>query len=198
MDLLALDVEYAHFQRADGSLLIKPAEVCVVDQHGQAVYRSFCHPGVKLSNGFKFRGGVQEADWLEAPPLQVVAADVRKCIAGKVLVGHGLNKDLAALRLSHPKRLQRDTITYPPFRGPGGQAKRLRELAVELLQREIQSGRHDAGEDAIAAMDLYLKYIHNAPEYMGYQDMVSHYLQQYLQPHQTATANGFRAVVDKR
>jgi hypothetical protein len=44
----------------------------------------------------------------------VVAALQQQC-AGKMLLGHGLAKDLAALRMSHPQHLLFDTMTHPAF-----------------------------------------------------------------------------------
>jgi hypothetical protein len=40
---------------------------------------------------------------------------VKKIIKNKILVGHGLKNDLNVLRISHPKKMIRDTAYYPIF-----------------------------------------------------------------------------------
>ncbi|BDA46447.1 hypothetical protein COCOBI_08-5400 [Coccomyxa sp. Obi] len=40
-----------------------------------------------------------------------------------------------------------------------GHARKLKSLAADLLGKKIQVHRHSAKEDAMAAMQLYLKYI---------------------------------------
>lgn len=59
---------------------------------------------------WRFIGGVRPAQWEAAPPLTAVRAQLAELIAGRVLVGHNLPKDLATLGLEHPKSLQRDTM----------------------------------------------------------------------------------------
>ena len=132
-------------------------------------------------------GGVRPRKWLCSPPLPIVAPGVAAAIEGRLLVGHGLQKDLASLGLAHPPRLIRDTMTYAPFQARG-HARRLKALAAELLGSTIQAGRHSAKwvpvflakdcsaprhsvgyrlmgvhnlcrEDAVAAMQLYLAHI---------------------------------------
>ena len=58
-------------------------------------------------------------------------------------MGHGLQKDLQSLGLSHPPQLTRDTMTYAPFQARG-HARKLKALAAELLGSTIQAGRHRA------------------------------------------------------
>ena len=88
-------------------------------------------------------GGVRPRKWLGSPPLPAVAPRVAAAIEGQLLVGHGLQKDLQSLGLSHPPRLIRDTMTYAPFQARG-HARRLKALAAELLGSTIQAGRHSA------------------------------------------------------
>jgi RNA exonuclease 4 len=47
--------------------------------------------------------------------LEVVRSQVAALLKGKILIGHGLEVDLAALGLSHPWCDVRDTATYPPY-----------------------------------------------------------------------------------
>lgn len=71
-----------------------------------------------------------------------------------ILVGHSLNSDLNALKLTHPYLI--DTgILYPHPRGPPYRQS-LKWLAQKYLSSEIQKGSkgHDSVEDARACLDL--------------------------------------------
>jgi len=73
-----------------------------------------------------------------------------------ILIGHSLNSDLTALKLTHP--FVADTsILYPHPRGPPMKSS-LKWLAQKYLNREIQKGHgtkgHDSVEDAKACLDL--------------------------------------------
>ena len=73
-----------------------------------------------------------------------------------VLVGHSLDSDLKALKITHPFIVD-TSILYPHPRGPPLKSS-LKWLAQKYLSREIQkghgSGGHDSVEDARASMDL--------------------------------------------
>ena len=74
-----------------------------------------------------------------------------------ILVGHSLENDLMALRISH--NLIIDTaVLYKFDRGPRCIKIALRVLAKKYLSREIQNtgSGHDSVEDARAALDLAL------------------------------------------
>ena len=67
------------------------------------------------------------------------------CSSGCLLIGYGLNKDLLALGLDHPKSLQRDLIKYKKFQSKrGGQAHKLQHVTEKFLGRCIQAGKHSA------------------------------------------------------
>ncbi|KAF2035746.1 RNA exonuclease 4 [Setomelanomma holmii] len=71
-----------------------------------------------------------------------------------ILVGHSLNSDLNALKLTHPFLI--DTgILFPHPRGPPYKQS-LKWLAQKYLHREVQKGSkgHDSVEDARTALDL--------------------------------------------
>ncbi|KAK2748776.1 hypothetical protein FQN57_000357 [Myotisia sp. PD_48] len=71
-----------------------------------------------------------------------------------ILVGHSLNSDLTALKLTHPFIID-TTIIYPHPRGPPLKPS-LKWLSQKYLGREIQKGDngHDSVEDAKAVLDL--------------------------------------------
>lgn len=185
--VMAIDVECTHIctspwtdaggVRHGSRRLQLPAEVCLVDHTGAAVLRTFCNPLTEAhAGGWRHTSGVPPADWAAAPPLSAVRAQLAALIRGAPLVGHNLGKDLAVLQLTHPLPLQRDTMRYAALQGPGGQGRSLRELAAKKLGRKIQRlARHDPQEDAVAALDLYLRFAHFDPDLMGYDDLVEHY-----------------------
>jgi RNA exonuclease 4 len=90
---------------------------------------------------------------------------VAERLTGKILVGHALKNDLAALQLSHPWHLIRDTAKYEPFMKKLDNndenavlwPRKLKELTHEKLKRTIQpyGTAHCPVEDAVAALQLY-------------------------------------------
>ncbi|KAI3776755.1 hypothetical protein L1987_46544 [Smallanthus sonchifolius] len=82
-----------------------------------------------------------------------------------ILVGHSLENDLSALKVSHS--LVIDTaVLYKNSRG-GPYKIALRVLTRKFLSREIQDSRngHDSIEDAKAAMDLAFLKIKHGPDF---------------------------------
>lgn len=68
-----------------------------------------------------------------------------------ILIGHGLENDLNAMRLIHHKVVD-TSILYPVF-NPTYKSS-LKDLTFKYLSRAIQGGEHDSAEDAIASMDI--------------------------------------------
>jgi RNA exonuclease 1 len=77
-----------------------------------------------------------------------------------ILIGHSLNSDLTALKLTHPFIID-TALIYPHPRGPPLKSS-LKWLAQKYLNREIQKGHgttgpgagHDSIEDARTCLDL--------------------------------------------
>ncbi|KAI0388326.1 hypothetical protein F5Y17DRAFT_453279 [Xylariaceae sp. FL0594] len=71
-----------------------------------------------------------------------------------ILIGHSLESDLKALRLTHPYIVD-TALLFPHSRGPPLKNS-LKFLAQRFLKRDIQSrsGGHDSIEDALACLDL--------------------------------------------
>lgn len=112
--LVALDVEYTHLRLAGGGRHVSlPAEVCAVDAEGRVLLYEHCNPLEQLPEQQRRRwshvGGAPPALWQHAPPLSEVRARLAALLRGRILVGHHLRKDLAALGLGHPAEATRDT-----------------------------------------------------------------------------------------
>lgn len=84
-----------------------------------------------------------------------------------ILVGHSLNSDLHALKMTHPFIID-TSILYPHPRGPPMKSS-LKWLAQKYLSREIQKGHgtngHDSIEDARACLDLVKMKCERGPQW---------------------------------
>ena len=88
-----------------------------------------------------------------------------------VLIGHSLNADLTALKLTHPFVID-TALLYPHPRGPPLKSS-LKWLAQRYLTREIQRGHgttgpgagHDSIEDARACLDLLKQKCEKGPQW---------------------------------
>ena len=84
-----------------------------------------------------------------------------------ILIGHSLNADLAALKLTHPYIID-TTLLYPHPRGLPLKSS-LRWLAKKYLMREIQQSHgstgHDSVEDARATLDLVKQKCEKGPRW---------------------------------
>jgi hypothetical protein len=58
---------------------------------------------------------VPPAAWAAAPALPEVATQLQQLAGGRLLLGHGLAKDMAALGMRHPQHLMFDTMTHAAF-----------------------------------------------------------------------------------
>lgn len=70
-----------------------------------------------------------------------------------ILIGHGLENDMNALRLIHSHIID-TSILYPKFESTPTSRKSLKDLTFKYLSRNIQVGDHDSAEDSIAAIEI--------------------------------------------
>lgn len=75
-----------------------------------------------------------------------------------VLVGHGLENDMNAMRLIHPKIVD-TAVLFPRHKATPTFRLALKQLAFQYLGRNIQIGEHDSGEDSLAAIDVTKHFI---------------------------------------
>jgi len=166
------------------------AWVAAVDRRGGLLLDSHCRPD--LPPGARCIGGVRPEDYAAAPPAGRVAEQVAQLLRGRLLVGHGLAKDLAALGLGGaPGLCQYDTMAFPPFQNAAGNARSLAALAAQHLQvRQLQApGRpHDPRVDAAAAMRLYVLLVE--PARLTYEQTVAVMTAQMLAAAGTADRAG--------
>jgi len=158
---IALDCEMVGIG-ADPSSTSLLARVSLVNYHGEQLYDSYVQPstGEEITDYRTHVSGIRPEHLVAtvARPFAEVQTAVATLLDGKVLVGHALRNDLAALMLGHPKRDIRDTARYPGYRKlAGGKTPSLRKLAREVLGQRIQEGEHSSVVDARVAMELFVR-----------------------------------------
>ena len=116
---------------------------------------------------------------------------VRKFINHDViLIGHGLENDLKALKLTHPYCAD-TSILYDSFKGrPFKPALRIlsRNLLKRVIQHQSKVG-HDSAEDARAALDLFKLKVQRGPDFGRFgkgTELVSDRLHKYNPPKSSA------------
>lgn len=158
VDVVAMDCEMIYT-----SLGTEVARATLVDGTGRVLLDQLCLPKGEVWDFATRYSGISSLedvhptfDQLREMILQVIGYNT-------VLLVHGGENDMAALRLLHD-RIVDTAIIYTHPRGPPFRYA-LRDLAKSHLSREIQSGGgkegvgHSSLEDSIATLDLVLKKI---------------------------------------
>ncbi|XP_062060891.1 apoptosis-enhancing nuclease isoform X1 [Lepus europaeus] len=137
------------------------ARCSVVSYHGDVLYDKYIRPEMPITDYRTRWSGVTRQHMRKAIPFKEAQKEILKLLKGKVVVGHALHNDFQALKYVHPRSQTRDTTYVPSLLSqPSLHARArvsLKDLALQLLHRRIQVGRHghSSVEDATAAMELY-------------------------------------------
>ncbi|XP_032956250.1 apoptosis-enhancing nuclease isoform X2 [Rhinolophus ferrumequinum] len=137
------------------------ARCSVVSYHGDVLYDKYVRPEMPVVDYRTRWSGITRQHMRKAIPFQVAQKEILKLLKGKVVVGHALHNDFRALKYVHPRSQTRDTTSVPNLLSQPGLHTRarvsLKELALQLLHKRIQVGRHghSSVEDAMTAMELY-------------------------------------------
>ncbi|KAI2472439.1 ribonuclease H-like domain-containing protein [Annulohypoxylon bovei var. microspora] len=134
------------------------ARVSAVDFHGRQVYDSFVRPRERVTDWRTAITGITPRVLGAAREFDAVQGAVADLLRDRIVVGHDIRHDLAALQLTHPSGAVRDTARFAGYRKYGhGPKPALRVLAREVLGLEIQTGHHSSVEDARVTMLLFRK-----------------------------------------
>src|SRR5436190_8611325 len=134
------------------------ARVSIVNYYGNVLFDTFVSPTQRVTDWRTKYSGIRPADVLNSegiPPMtvlivaksfDVVQKEVMELLKDRVIIGHALKGDLAALKLSHPRHAIRDTSSYEPFRTKygSGRAPSLKKVVQGELGVDIQISEHDS------------------------------------------------------
>lgn len=138
-------------------------KVGLVGVDGLTVFESFVLPQNQILDYNTAYSGVSEKDLKGVSmTLQDVQSYMLKLLNKEsILVGHGLENDLKALRLIHYNIV--DTSVAFPHKHSKYHKKSLKSIAQEILHKEIQTSSkgHNCIEDARTCMELMLHKIHS-------------------------------------
>lgn len=137
------------------------ARISIVNFYGTIILDTFVATDRPVTDYRTWVSGITPGNLKKAPTLEFVQTKVKKIIEGRILVGHDIQHDLKALKLSHPSQNQRDTAHYKPFYLENNSQKpSLKKLVKEHLGLDFQDGSHSSIEDALATLAIYRKFRH--------------------------------------
>lgn len=132
------------------------ARVCIIDESGEILFDTFCYQDPNDVLDYRTHiSGITHKDLEHAPPFDQIRQQVLDMIQDGCVIGHSIDNDLRALRITLPPEQIIDVADIPMFRA-GKNRRKLKDLAKEYVGIEIQQGNHNPIEDARAALQLAL------------------------------------------
>ncbi|RFU34306.1 hypothetical protein B7463_g1984, partial [Scytalidium lignicola] len=157
-EILAMDCEMCKTDSNEFSL----TRISIVRWDGSVVLDELVKPEKPIIDYLTMYSGITEAMLANVTTtLQDIQKKLLEILHPRtILLGHSLNSDLTALKLTHPYIID-TALLYPHPRGPPLKSS-LKWLAQKYLSREIQKGHgtkgpgagHDSIEDAKTCLDL--------------------------------------------
>nr|CAI5860222.1 unnamed protein product [Callosobruchus analis] len=148
----ALDCEMCYTVRG-----LELTKVTVVGIDGRLVYDTYVKPDLEIVDYNTRFSGITAKDMKRAQTknLREVQNDLMGFInANTILIGHGLENDLRALKIVHYFIVD-TAYSFPHFNGLPYR-RSLKNLTTTILKRDIQVSGHNSYEDASACMELML------------------------------------------
>lgn len=163
--VLAMDCEMCLVQGGEMAL----TRISLVEWDGSVLMDEFVKPDKPIVDYLTPYSGITPA---KLENVDTTLEDIQNRLIEEItpkhiLVGHSLNSDLLALKLTHPFVVD-TSILYPHPRGPPMKSS-LKWLAQKYLGREIQKGHgtegHNSVEDARACLDLVKMKCERGPQW---------------------------------
>ncbi|RMZ89611.1 hypothetical protein DV736_g3155, partial [Chaetothyriales sp. CBS 134916] len=163
LEVLSLDCEMVLTTDDKYSL----ARISVLNWLGKTVLNKYVRPTLPIKDYFTQFSGITP-DLLQnvTTTLQDIQNDMLSLLTpSTLLVGHSLESDFSALKMTHPFVID-TSLLYPHPRGLPLRSS-LKFLANKYLKREIQGSLqgHDSVEDARAALDLVILKCQKGPSF---------------------------------
>lgn len=135
------------------------AKITVVNYEGQAIYNKFVKPLDPVIDYRTSLTGITAEDLNNGDPYFLVRRDLIDLLGWRIVVGHKVAECLKTLKINIPLYLIRDTAYFKQFFRPGSyEHPKLKSLAKQFLNTDIEVHFINTTENAITAMNLYKKF----------------------------------------
>ncbi|CAO4366274.1 unnamed protein product [Caenorhabditis nigoni] len=153
--VIAIDCEYVGAGMGGTTDIL--ARISVVNELGKILYDKFVKPTEKVTDFRTAVSGIRPENMTKAIPFDKAQTEISKLIEGRIVVGHAVHNDFRVLKLTHTRKLTRDTAKCTILKNMANHqgTPSLKKLAKEVLGIEIQRGEHDSITDARVALRLY-------------------------------------------
>lgn len=134
------------------------ARVTIVDFNENILIDTLVAPQAGITNYRTKTTGFLPEHFYNVPSFEDVSNLVTQLLAGKIVIGHGLQWIFNEMKIFYPKKYLRDTAKFELFCiQKNGRRPTLKELAKTYLQKDIQIGVCDSIENAMALINIYKK-----------------------------------------